>query len=60
MGLISDINTVKGKGEEWEEGTDRVIEIRRPVYLKCMPPNIYACDFLLFVLVNNRFIFIVP
>ena len=53
MGLISDINTVKGKGEEWEEGTDGVM-----VYLKCTPPNIYACDFLLFVL--EGLFFIVP
>ena len=30
MGLISDINIVKG---EWEEGTDGVMEIQRPVYL---------------------------
>jgi hypothetical protein len=51
MGLILDINMVKGKGE-WEVDTDGVMGLLRTVCVKRTPPSIHQIDFLLFVFVK--------
>jgi hypothetical protein len=36
---------VKGKGDEWEERTDGIMQILRTVCLKCTPPRIHPYSF---------------
>jgi len=36
---------VKGKGDEWEERTDGVMQILRTVCLKCTPASIHLFSF---------------